>query len=104
MDNIDDEVLPDISSEEDLSETMETKSPQGVDDKGNLFLGKVIKDVVAHEVFKEPVPTVTQCQKRPLPEEGHDDSMDEVKRNKPSTENKEMVNTVFHLISSHLFC
>ncbi|KAM9420356.1 uncharacterized protein knl1 isoform 2-T3 [Salvelinus alpinus] len=92
MDNIDDEVLPDISSEEDLSETMDTKSPQRVDDKGTLFLGMVVKDVVEHEVFKEPVLTVTQCQKRPLPEDGHDDSMDEVKRNKPSTENiREMI-------------
>ncbi|XP_035649985.1 uncharacterized protein knl1 [Oncorhynchus keta] len=92
MENIDDEVLPDISSEEDLSETVDTKSPQRVDDKGNLFLGKVVKDVVEHEVFKELVLTVTQCQKRPLPEEGHDDSMDEVKRNKPSTENiREMI-------------
>ncbi|KAK6295291.1 hypothetical protein J4Q44_G00345170 [Coregonus suidteri] len=87
MDNIDDEVLPDISSEEDLSETVDTKSPQRVDVKENIFQGKVIEDVVEHEVFKEPVLTVTQCQKRSLPEEGHENSMDEVKRSKPSTEN-----------------
>ncbi|CAB1340172.1 unnamed protein product [Coregonus sp. 'balchen'] len=78
MDNIDDEVLPDISSEADLSESLDTKSPQRVDDKGNLFQGKV---------FKEPVLTTTQSQKRPLPGEGHEDPMDQEKRRKPSMEN-----------------
>ncbi|KAJ8009170.1 hypothetical protein DPEC_G00086120 [Dallia pectoralis] len=70
-DNIDDEVLPDISSEEDLSETVDTMSAQKVED----------------EFFEEPVQAIPQSQKRPLPEEGHENSTDEEKRWKPSTEN-----------------
>ncbi|XP_019911582.2 uncharacterized protein knl1 isoform X2 [Esox lucius] len=71
MDNINDEVLPDISTEEDLSETVDAKSTQTVEDK----------------VFEEIILTKTQGQKRLLPEEDHENSMDKEKRWKPSTEN-----------------
>ncbi|KAL0967547.1 hypothetical protein UPYG_G00253620 [Umbra pygmaea] len=91
MDNIDDEVLPEISCEEDLTENVNTGPLQTANKEGNTFCEEVVEDVLVQENFEEPVLTVPKSQKRPLPEEGHQNTTEE-KRWKTSTDHvREMV-------------
>ena len=84
FDEINDEVIPNISDEE-LSETLDTKSLQGIDDinSEDPFNRSDLRDFM----YEEPVLNVSQGLKRPLPENDHRDTADDEKRRKSSTNN-----------------
>ncbi|XP_071368715.1 outer kinetochore KNL1 complex subunit KNL1 [Centroberyx affinis] len=87
MDNIDDEVLPNISSDEDLSETLDTKTRQRIGEKESSPQGLNIDEPLEEEVFEESFPNVVHGKKRPLPVDSHEDNVEDEKRRKPSTDN-----------------
>ncbi|XP_071777447.1 uncharacterized protein knl1 [Centroberyx gerrardi] len=87
MDNIDDEVLPNISSDEDLSETLDTKTPQRISEKESSPQGLNIDEPLEEEVFEESFPNVVHDKKRPLPVDSQEDHVEDEKRRKPSTDN-----------------
>ncbi|XP_062324202.1 uncharacterized protein knl1 [Osmerus eperlanus] len=91
VDKIYDEVIPNISDEE-LSETLDTKSLQGIDDisSEDQFNRSVLRDFI----YEEPVLNVSQGQKRPLPENDHKDAADDEKRRKSSTDNLQELGTI----------
>ncbi|XP_046877989.1 uncharacterized protein knl1 [Hypomesus transpacificus] len=91
VDEINDEVIPNISDEE-LSETLDTKSLQGIDDisSEDQFNRSVLKDFI----YEEPVLNMSQGQKRPLPENDHKDTANGEKRRKSSTDNIEETGTI----------
>ncbi|KAG9344834.1 hypothetical protein JZ751_010523 [Albula glossodonta] len=70
VENINEEMLPEMSSEEDLSETVD----------GHFLRDRCDQDAVVNEMFPEPVHNVAQGQKRPSPVDGHDDHMPEERR------------------------
>ncbi|KAI1897907.1 hypothetical protein AGOR_G00088120 [Albula goreensis] len=65
VENIHEEMLPEMSSEEDLSETVD----------GHFLKDRCEQDAIVNETFPEPVHNVAQGQKRPSPVDGHDDHM-----------------------------
>uniref|UniRef100_A0A667YYG5 Knl1 C-terminal RWD domain-containing protein n=2 Tax=Myripristis murdjan TaxID=586833 RepID=A0A667YYG5_9TELE len=85
MYNIDDEVFPNISSDEDLSETIETKTERSNEKESPLKKLKV--DEPLEDMCEEPVPNVVQGKKRPLPDDHLEDHVDDEKRRRPSSEN-----------------
>ena len=67
--NINEETLPEVSSEQDLSETIE----------GNI-LRDCDQEPGVSQVNAEPIQNITQGQKRPFPVDGHECDMPEERK------------------------
>ena len=85
MDNIVDEVLPNISSDEDLSGSLVTENPPSTSEDGSPLQERDVQGTSEEEVWKLSPghPSVAQGKKRPSPVDGEDTMVTE-KMKRPS--------------------
>lgn len=80
--NIDDELLPEISSEEDLSETIEGRGHVSSRIQEDASKGELRQDAIDEPLVEAPIQNVAQGLKRSSPMDGHEDSTEERKTKK----------------------
>ncbi|KAK0151847.1 Kinetochore scaffold 1 [Merluccius polli] len=85
IDNFVDEVLPNISSDEDLSGSLVTENPQSTSEDGSPLQERDVQGTSEEEVWKLSPghPSVAQGKKRPSPVDGEDTMVTE-KMRRPS--------------------
>ncbi|XP_048830351.1 uncharacterized protein knl1 isoform X2 [Brienomyrus brachyistius] len=82
VENIDDEILPEISSEEDLSETIEGRGRVSSRIQEDTSKGELGQDAVDKPLVEAPIKNIAQGLKRSSPMDGHEDSTEEMKTKK----------------------
>uniref|UniRef100_A0A3B3RGV0 Knl1 C-terminal RWD domain-containing protein n=1 Tax=Paramormyrops kingsleyae TaxID=1676925 RepID=A0A3B3RGV0_9TELE len=82
VENIDDEMLPEISSEEDLSETIEGRGHASSRIQEDASKGELGQDAVDEPLVEAPIQNVAQGLKRSSPMDGHEERTEERKTKK----------------------
>ncbi|XP_018582918.2 uncharacterized protein knl1 [Scleropages formosus] len=101
FENIEDELLPEISSEEDLTETLESKVQTHACVRENLSNGTSNLPAADEPVFVESTQNVMQGQKRALPVDGHEDAMSGERKMRKSPDSK-CNSTVVEMVGENL--